>query len=143
MSTFNIQHGACLLIDQSLTRMAKLCLTHLFLYCCGWWNIWQRFSLTFAIDTCMHMYLAACRRHESRYSWIDLSNLIIIPTFLQCLVLSLVYSKQPIFGLTQEWFRELSFSRLECGVHDSLHIYPLCGIFYFPWHRHRDSQSVM
>ena len=39
-----------------------------------------------------------------------------------------VYSKQPIFGLTQEWLRELSFSRLECGVHDRLHIYPLCGI---------------
>ena len=37
-------------------------------------------------------------------------------------VLSYVYSKQPIFGLTQEWFRELSFSRLECGVHDKLHI---------------------
>ena len=34
--------------------------------------------------------------------------------------LSYVYSKQPIFGLTQEWFRELSFSRLECGVHDKL-----------------------
>ena len=33
--------------------------------------------------------------------------------------------------------RELSFSRLECGVHDRLHIYPLCGIFYFPWHRHQ------
>ena len=33
-------------------------------------------------------------------------------------VLSYVYSKQPIFGLTQEWFREMSFSRLECGVHD-------------------------
>ena len=33
-----------------------------------------------------------------------------------------VYSKQPIFGLTQDWFRELSFSRLECGVHDKLHI---------------------
>ena len=33
-------------------------------------------------------------------------------------------------------FRELSFSRLECGVHDRLHIYPLCGVFYFPWHRH-------
>ena len=49
-----------------------------------------------------------------------------------------IYSKQPIFGLTQpEWFRELSFSRLECGVHDRLHIYPLCGIFYFPWHRHQ------
>ena len=27
-----------------------------------------------------------------------------------------------IFGLTQEWLRELSFSRLECGVHDKLHI---------------------
>ena len=37
-------------------------------------------------------------------------------------VLSYVYSKQPILGLTQEWFRELSFSRLECGVHDKLHI---------------------
>ena len=36
-------------------------------------------------------------------------------------VLSYVYSKQPILGLTQEWFRELSFSRLECGVH-KLHI---------------------
>ena len=48
-------------------------------------------------------------------------------------------------------FRELSFSRLECGVHDRLqYIYPLsqapglwlCGIFYFPWpsrawHRHQ------
>ena len=34
-------------------------------------------------------------------------------------------------------FRELSFSRLECGVHDRLHIYPMCGIFYFPWHRHQ------
>ena len=37
-------------------------------------------------------------------------------------LLSYVYPKQPIFGLTQEWFRELSFSRLECGVHDKLHI---------------------
>ena len=37
-------------------------------------------------------------------------------------VLSYVYSKQPIFGLTQAWLRELSFSRLECGVHDRLHI---------------------
>ena len=27
-----------------------------------------------------------------------------------------------IFGLTQpEWFRELSFSRLACGVHDKLY----------------------
>ena len=34
-------------------------------------------------------------------------------------------------------FRELSYSRLECGVHDRLHIYPLCVIFYFPWHRHQ------
>ena len=33
------------------------------------------------------------------------------------LVLSQVYSKQPIFRLTQEWFRELY-----CGVHNKLHI---------------------
>ena len=32
------------------------------------------------------------------------------------------YSNQPIFGLTQEWLREFSFSRLECGVHDKLHL---------------------
>ena len=38
------------------------------------------------------------------------------------LVHSYVYSKQPIFGLTQELLGELSFSRLECGVHDKLHI---------------------
>ena len=54
------------------------------------------------------------------------------------LVLSYVYSKLPIFGLTQELFRELSFSRLECGgVHDRLHICPLCWDIFFPWHRHR------
>ena len=28
-------------------------------------------------------------------------------------------------------------ARLECGVYDRLHIYPLFGIFYFPWHRHQ------
>ena len=28
--------------------------------------------------------------------------------------------------LTQEWLRGLSFARLECGVHDRLHIYPMC-----------------
>ena len=48
-----------------------------------------------------------------------------------------VYSKEPILGLTQEWFRELSFPRLECRVHDKFHIYPLCSVFYFPWHRHQ------
>ena len=57
--------------------------------------------------------------------------LTIIASAFKTGVLSYSY-KQPIFGLTQEWFRELSFSRLECGVHDRLHIYPLCGIFYFP-----------
>ena len=61
----------------------------------------------------------------------------------------IVYYKQPIFGLTQEWFRELSFSGLECGVHDRLHSYPLCGIFRIDTafsvssERHRDSQSLM
>ena len=41
--------------------------------------------------------------------------------FGQHLQASYVYSKQPIVRLTQEWLRELSFSRLECGVHDKLH----------------------
>ena len=38
--------------------------------------------------------------------------------------------------------RELSFSRLECGVHDRLHIYPLCGIFYFPMHSHHIEGTI-
>ena len=44
--------------------------------------------------------------------------------------LSYLYSKQPILGLTREWFRESSFSRLECGVHNRLHIYTLFGGIY-------------
>ena len=39
--------------------------------------------------------------------------------FCSSIVLSYVYSKQPILGLTQEWFRE---TRLEYGVHDRFHI---------------------
>ena len=27
--------------------------------------------------------------------------------------------------------------QVEHGVHNRLHIYPLCGIFYFLWHRHQ------
>ena len=27
--------------------------------------------------------------------------------------------------------------QVENGVHDRLHNYPLCGLFYFPWHRHQ------
>ena len=30
--------------------------------------------------------------------------------------------------------------QVEYGVHDRLHIYPLCVIFYFPWHRHETDQ---
>ena len=57
----------------------------------------------------------------------------------QCRYVSFLdtYSRQSILVLTLEWFRELSFSRLECGVHDMLLVYPLCGMFYFPWYRHR------
>ena len=33
-------------------------------------------------------------------------------------------------------FRELSFSRIECGVNDRLHMYPLFGIVYFLGHIH-------
>ena len=63
-------------------------------------------------------------------------------------VLSYVYSKQcgtvdSIFGLTQEWLKELSFSRLECGVHDKLHISSadwwdiLFPLAYTPYRRDR------
>ena len=53
----------------------------------------------------------------------DLQSAIIRRKTLPCTCIgrrrSYVYSKQLIFGLTQEW---LSFSRLECGVPDRLHI---------------------
>ena len=39
---------------------------------------------------------------------------------------------QPILGLTQEWLRESSFPRLECGVRDKLQIYPLGVGFLLP-----------
>ena len=57
-------------------------------------------------------------------------------------VLSFIYSKQPILDLTQVWSRELSFSRLECGVQDRLHIYPMCGILYFPRHKHQIDWTI-
>ena len=58
---------------------------------------------------------------EASFCIVVLHCSVLVSVFL---VLSYVglYSKQPIFGLTQEWLRELSFSRLECGVHDNLHI---------------------
>ena len=37
-----------------------------------------------------------------------------------------IYSKQPILGLTQDW------SISELGIHDRLYIYILSGILYFP-----------
>ena len=50
-------------------------------------------------------------------------------TWNNTLVSYYAYSKQPILGLTQpifglkqEWLRGVSLSRLECGVHDKLHI---------------------
>ena len=76
---------------------------------------------------------------------------------LSSLVLSYVHSKQPVLGLTQEWFRELSFSKLECGVHDKGTLcLPtvwdlLLPLTYTPdregtngsSERHRDKQSLM
>ena len=54
-------------------------------------------------------------------------------------VISLVLSyilQTPILGLTQEWFRAVSLSRLARGVYDK---FTPCGIFYFLCllHRHR------
>ena len=53
------------------------------------------------------------------------------------LVLVSILQTAHLWANTGVVFRELSFSRLECGVHDRLPIYPLCGVFYFPWHRHQ------
>ena len=47
------------------------------------------------------------------------------------LMSQVVSSKQQKLGLTQE----LSFSRISESYR--LQLYPLCGIFYFPWHRHQ------
>ena len=33
------------------------------------------------------------------------------------------------------------FDPVEYGVHETSHIYPLCEIFYFPWHRHPDGKD--
>ena len=54
-----------------------------------------------------------------------------------CVSLVSILQTAHLWANTGVVFRELSFSRLECGVHDRLHIYPLCGVFYFPWHRHQ------
>ena len=43
-------------------------------------------------------------------------------------VISLVLSyilQTPILWLTQEWFRDVSFSRLACVVYERVHIYPV------------------
>ena len=40
------------------------------------------------------------------------------------LVLSYIH-QTPILGLTQEWVRDVSFSRLACVVYERLHIYPM------------------
>ena len=70
------------------------------------------------------------------FTWSRCSLLLYLAGIL---VLSYVYSKQPIFGLTQEWFRELSFYRLECVESTTSYTFPVQtgGIFYFPWHRHQ------
>ena len=63
-------------------------------------------------------------------------NRYLIIVYMLCVhIRVLVMYKQPIVGLTQVWSRELSFSRLECGVHDN-YTFPVQtgAIFYFPWH---------
>ena len=42
---------------------------------------------------------------------------------------------KPLVNTLFDQCRVNIFDQVECGVHDRQHIYPLCGIFYFPWHR--------
>ena len=51
------------------------------------------------------------------------------------LVPSYVYSKQPVFGLTQEWLKEVWSPR------QGICLFPLCGIFDLPWHRHQIEET--
>ena len=60
-------------------------------------------------------------RHTSMVSL--LSVVLSFRPLFTVLFLSYVCSKQSVFGVTQEWYRELSFSMLECGVHDRLDVH--------------------
>ena len=69
------------------------------------------------VDTRMHtimslqcMWSTCLSRYRSRYVSV-LRIVLSYNVYIYC------NSNQPILELTQEWFRELSFSRLECGVH--------------------------
>ena len=49
----------------------------------------------------------------------------------ECGHVGYVFSKQPILGIRQEWLRGVESPTVDLSV------YPLCGIIYFPWHRHQ------
>ncbi len=107
------------LLSFSLTSFQLFHPTHgLFCFILCYLSWAYTFSMMF-IPHCKYFFLSSCT--------------------LNILVLSYVYSKQSILGLTQEWFRELSFSRLECVESTTSYTFPVQtgGIFYFPWHQYR------
>ena len=57
------------------------------------------------------------------------------PAGLLCRRIWYSVGKSGVLGITE--YRQGRPLRLECGVHDWLHITPLCGIFDLPWHRHQ------
>ena len=87
------------------------------------------------VDIEQAVFLLECLIQEKDDSLKDKAILGLFISFVLFLVS--ILQTAHLWANTGVVFRELSFSRLECGVHDRLHIYPLCGIFYFPWHRHQ------
>ena len=94
----------------------------------GGWNVGSSW--------CLILYSMMILEWRRRCCSVGRSRCWSMVVSLACLLV-LILQTAHLWANTGVVFRELSFSRLECGVHDRLHIYPLCGIFYFPWHRHQ------
>ena len=60
-----------------------------------------------------------------------------VHVLVHCYILQTAHSR-----VTHEWLREMSLPRLECGVHDRLHIYSLCGSFTSPGIEPHEGLSV-
>ena len=78
--------------------------------------------------------LAGHSQNTYDYKTYNVESLIIARSYNDNSVSNVIYLvlsyilQTPILGLTQEWFRAVSFFRLACGVYDKLHIYPVWDI---------------
>ena len=70
----------------------------------------------------------------------SLNNNINMPCFLCVSGLALDQDYLYLYALFDQRRVDI-IDQVEYGVHNRLHIYPLCGIFYFPWHRHQMEET--